>query len=101
MKTKNYILARRFFLDRSGNTAIEYAIIVSLVAIGFISLIHNIGLGLATKLASAAQGLMLGWYLDPFEYKNSPFPLELRRIGRLSWRPLSFQTKRAMSAYDT
>jgi len=54
MKTKSCILARRFFINQSGNSAVEYAIIVTLLAAALTATIQNVGLALATKLASAA-----------------------------------------------
>jgi Flp pilus assembly pilin Flp len=64
MKTKICILAKRFLLDHSGNSATEYAIIVVLISAAIIPVIHGIGSSLATKLAIAAGITLIG--ISPF-----------------------------------
>ena len=56
MKTKNCILAKRFYLDQSGNTAIEYAIIVTLLAAVLTPIIHGAGIVVSTKLTNTVGG---------------------------------------------
>jgi Flp pilus assembly pilin Flp len=64
MKTKICNFARRFFFGQSGNTAIEYAIIATLLAGAIIPTIHGLGSALATKLAIAAGITLSG--IGPF-----------------------------------
>jgi Flp pilus assembly pilin Flp len=67
MKTKSCILARRFFLDQSGNSAVEYAIFVTLIAAAITSTVHGVGIVLSANLANAVDG----WHIiDPL----SPLP---------------------------
>ena len=64
MKTNSWALARRFFLDQSGNTAIEYAITVVLISAAIIPVILGIGLSLAKKLDATAGITLIG--VGPF-----------------------------------
>ena len=64
MMTKSYIPARPFLLDQSGNTAVEYAIIATLLAGAIIPTIHGLGSALANKLAIAAGITLSG--IGPF-----------------------------------
>jgi Flp pilus assembly pilin Flp len=62
MKTKSCIVARRFLIDQSGNTAVEYAIFITLLAAAITSTIHGVGIVLSAKLA----GIFAAWWiLDP------------------------------------
>ena len=56
MKTKSCILARRFFLDQSGNSAVDFAIFVTLIAAAITSAIHGVGIVLSAKLANTVDG---------------------------------------------
>jgi Flp pilus assembly pilin Flp len=60
MTSKYSSLSRRFIFDQSGSTAIEYAIIVSLLAAAIIPITHSVGLTIAAKLASTA-GVDFWW----------------------------------------
>jgi Flp pilus assembly pilin Flp len=60
MTNKYRILSRRFIFDQSGTTAIEYAIIVTLLAAAIIPITHSVGLTIAAKLAST-EGVYLWW----------------------------------------
>jgi len=63
MKTKSCILARQFFLDQSGNSAVEYAIFITLLAAAITSTVNGVGIVLSAKLA----GTVYGWHIfDPF-----------------------------------
>ena len=64
MKTNGWALARRFFLDHSGNTAVEYAIIAVLISAAIIPVIYGIGLSLAKKLDATAGITLIG--VGPF-----------------------------------
>ena len=64
MKTNSWAPAKRFFLDGSGNTAIEYAIIVVLISAAIIPVIQSIGFSLAIKLATTAGITLIG--VGPF-----------------------------------
>jgi Flp pilus assembly pilin Flp len=57
-------LVKRFISDQLGNTAVEYAIIATLLAGAIIPTIHGIGSALATKLAIAAGITLSG--IGPF-----------------------------------
>ena len=62
MKTKSCILARRLLLDQSGNSAVEYVILVALLAAAITSTVHGVGIVLSAKLA----GTVDGWHIiDP------------------------------------
>ena len=63
-KTDSWAPARRFFLDHSGNTAIEYAIIAVLISAAIIPVIQGIGSSLAIKLATTAGITLIG--IGPF-----------------------------------
>ncbi len=56
MKTKISISAKRFYLDQSGNTAIEYAIFVTLLAAVLTPIIHGVGIVVSAKLANTVGG---------------------------------------------
>ena len=60
-------LVGRFVSNQSGNNAVEYAIIIGVVAAALTSVINGVGLALTAKLASVA-GLTLGAEILP------PFP---------------------------
>lgn len=55
---------RRFISDRSGNTAIEYAIITAMMAGALVPAIHLVQSGLVSTLASVA-GASLGGQFAP------------------------------------
>jgi hypothetical protein len=57
-------------------------------------LLHSRYAGRAERPRHSSPGLLLRLY--QFKRKRR----EVRSVSRLSWRPLSFQTKCAMSAYD-
>ena len=60
MTSKYSNISRRFIFDQSGSAAIEYALIVTLLAAAIIPIIHSVGLTIAAKLASTA-GVDLWW----------------------------------------
>jgi Flp pilus assembly pilin Flp len=64
MKTNSWAVARRFILDKSGNTAVEYAIIVVLISAAIIPVFFSIGLSLAKKLDATAGITLIG--VGPF-----------------------------------
>jgi Flp pilus assembly pilin Flp len=57
-------IGEAIFFDQSGNSVVEYAIIVTLVSAAILPIIHDIGLALAIKLASAA-GVDAWWVFGP------------------------------------
>lgn len=50
-------LIRRFAHDESGTTAIEYALIVSLVAVAIIGVLSSLGLNLLAKFQKVADAI--------------------------------------------
>ena len=51
------IVIRKFLLDSSGSTAIEYALLASLVAVGVIGAMMGIGNSTTVKLEDVADEL--------------------------------------------
>ena len=50
-------VAQRFFADQSGATAIEYGLIVALIAVVIISAVTTLGTNLNTTLSTAGSAI--------------------------------------------
>ena len=75
-----------FIRDEAGATAIEYGLIAAGISVAIIAAVNGLGTSLNTTFTNIFTQL-----------KISSQVLMVRSFGgRLSWRPLSFQTKRAM-----
>jgi pilus assembly protein Flp/PilA len=71
--------------NKKGATAIEYGLIAAGISIAIIAVVNGLGTTLNEKFNSVSTQL----------HQHSTRLTKIR--GRLSWRPLSFQTKRPMS----